>query len=76
LELLAAVGVLGEAVRVEWPHGKPVTLRARLGRDSLRGSLRRVGAEFFLEASVALEEGLDLSLCELLRLSVGQSRAG
>jgi hypothetical protein len=74
LELLAALEALGDQVRVEWPHGKPVTLRARLGRESLRGSLRRVGAEFFLEASVTLDQGLDLSLCELLRLSLGQGR--
>jgi len=74
LELLAGVAALGDEVRVEWPHGKPVTLRARLDRQSLRGRLRRVGAEFFLEASVALDQGLDLALCELLRLSVGQGR--
>lgn len=74
LELLASLQLLGDAIRVEWPHGKPLTLRARLGRESLRGSLRRVGAEFFLDASVALDQGLDLSLCELLRLSVGQGR--
>lgn len=74
LELLAALHTLGNQVRVEWPHGKPLTLRGRLGRQSLRGSVRRVGAEFFLEASAALDDGLDLPLVELLRLYVGQSR--
>ncbi|HYQ16402.1 MAG TPA: DEAD/DEAH box helicase [Polyangiaceae bacterium] len=74
LELLASLSSLGDQVRVEWPHGKPVTLRARLGRESLRGRLRRVGAAFFLDASFELTDGLELSLSELLRLSLGQGR--
>jgi hypothetical protein len=74
LELLAAVSAVGDGVRVEWPHGKPLTLRGRLGQRSIRGSLSRVGAEFFLEASAVLDDGLDLSLAELLRVYVGQSR--
>jgi len=74
LELLASLALLADEVRVEWPHGKPLTLRARLGLESVRGRLRRAGAEFFLEASVAIEPDVDLSLCELLRLSIGQGR--
>ncbi len=74
LELLASLATLGEQVRVEWPHGRPITLRARLGRDSLRGRLRRVGADFFLDASVVLDQDQELPLAELLRIYVGQTR--
>lgn len=72
LELLAALATLTDQVRVEWPHGKPLTLRGRLARSSLRGSLRRVGAEFFLDASLLLDEDLDLPLTQLLRLLAEQ----
>jgi superfamily II DNA or RNA helicase len=74
LELLGALSMLGDRVRVEWPHGKPLTLRARLGRKSIRGSVSRVGAEFFLEASALLDDGTELALADLLRVYVGQSR--
>jgi SNF2 family DNA or RNA helicase len=68
LELLATLAGLGDKVRVEWPHGKPLTLRGRLDVSSLRGRLRRAGAEFFLEANLSVDPDLELSLAQLLRL--------
>jgi superfamily II DNA or RNA helicase len=72
LELLAVLATLTEKVRVEWPHGKALSLRGRLERSSFRGNLRRAGAEFFLDASLMLDEQLDVPLTDLLRALVSQ----
>ena len=68
LQLLASLGALNDEVRVEWPQGKALTLRGRLDRKNLRGSLSRSGASFFLEASLAVDAELEVPLYELLRL--------
>jgi superfamily II DNA or RNA helicase len=68
LELLTCTATLGEKVRVEWPQGQPLKLLGRLERSSLRGSLRRVGTSFLLDARLTLGGELDLPLHELLAL--------
>lgn len=68
LELLASLTGLNDEVRVEWPQGRALRLRSRLDRKSLRGSMTRSGAAFFLEASLSVDDELDVPLGELLRL--------
>ncbi|HEY0464635.1 MAG TPA: DEAD/DEAH box helicase, partial [Polyangiaceae bacterium] len=68
LELLGALESLGDQVRVEWPQGKALSLRGRLDRSSLRGRISRGKSGFLLEANLNLDQDLDLSLYDLLRL--------
>ena len=68
LDLLGALEALGDRVRVEWPQGKALSLRARLDRTSLRGRISRGKSGFLLEANLNLDQELDLSLYDLLRL--------
>jgi SNF2-related domain/Helicase conserved C-terminal domain len=68
LDLLTCSAALGEKVRVEWPQGQALKLLGRLERSSMRGSVRRVGTSFLLDARLTLEGELELSLHELLAL--------
>ena len=68
LDLLGQLEALGDQARVEWPQGKALSLRARLDRSSLRGRIRRGKSGFLLEANLNLDQELDLSLYDLLRL--------
>jgi superfamily II DNA or RNA helicase len=68
LELVSALRELGDAVVVEWPQGTPVRLRAKLGRRSLRGRLKRDGGFFSLESTLEVDGDLSLELEQLLEL--------
>ena len=68
LELVSALHVLGSSVHVEWPQGKPLRLRARVGRRALRGALRRGKEFFFASGTVAIDSELSINLDDLLAL--------
>jgi superfamily II DNA or RNA helicase len=68
LALLSALRSLEERVHVEWPHGRPLRLRARLGRRSLRGGIRFESGHFLASGSLAVDDELGLGLGELLSL--------
>jgi len=68
LDLLGSLQALGDQARVEWPQGKALSLRGRLDRSSLRGRISRSKSGFLLEANLNLDQDLDLSLYDLLRV--------
>jgi superfamily II DNA or RNA helicase len=70
LALVARLRELGDRVRVEWPHGKPLTLRPRADRSNFRGSLSSVGSFFELDAKLEIERADGLGELEALQLDV------
>ena len=68
LELVSTLRGLGEAVIVEWPHGKPLRVLARVGRSALRGKLRSNGGWFTLDSTLSVDGELSLELAQLLEL--------
>ena len=68
LMLVSALRGLGERVHVEWPHGKPLRLRASLGRRALRGRISFERGTFLASGSLVVDDELGLGLGELLSL--------
>ncbi len=68
LALVSALHSMGDAVLVEWPHGKPLRVRARLGRRAMRGKLKNDKGLFSLDASIAIDAELSLELSQMLEL--------
>jgi superfamily II DNA or RNA helicase len=70
LELISKLRDLEGSVHVEWPHGTPLRLRARVSRRALRGGVTRASDFFLATGEVAVDEELSLGLRELLELVV------
>ncbi|MGC4091621.1 MAG: SNF2-related protein [Polyangiaceae bacterium] len=70
LELISKLRDLESSVHVEWPHGTPLRLRARVSRKGLRGGVTRASDFFLATGEVAVDEDLSLGLRELLELVV------
>jgi superfamily II DNA or RNA helicase len=70
LELISKLRDLEASVHVEWPHGTPLRLRARVSRKALRGGVTRASDFFLATGEVAVDEELSLGLRELLELLV------
>lgn len=68
LELVSSLREMGDAIRVEWPHGTPLRLRARVGRRSLKGKLQRAHGAFSLEAALEIDAELSMELEQILEL--------
>ena len=70
LELISKLRDLEASVHVEWPHGTPLRLRARVSRKGLRGGVTRASDFFLATGEVAVDAELSLGLRELLELLV------
>ena len=68
MALVAEIEALGSALRVEWPEGEPLRLRAELGPDSLFMSARGRGDWFSASGELRVDRELVLQLHELLAL--------
>jgi len=69
LELLEALAPLGERVRVEWPEGEPLRLRAVLGPEALQLRVRGRGDWFDTDGGLRVDRARVVALGELLALA-------
>jgi len=69
LELVSALKELESRVHVEWPMGKPLRLRGKVSRKSLRASISRASDFFLATGSLEVDSELSLELEELLGLA-------
>lgn len=68
LELVSQLRELEDRAHVEWPFGKKFAVRAKLGRHSLRASLRHEGGWFLASGNLQVDADLNLDLQQLLGL--------
>lgn len=68
LELLSQLREVGDGVQVQWPQGKPLTLRAKLGKRALHGWLRHEAGWFLAGGTLEVDSELSLELKQLVDL--------
>ncbi|MDE0103887.1 MAG: DEAD/DEAH box helicase [Bryobacterales bacterium] len=69
LELLEQLWQIGDGVVVGWPKGKPLRILGIAGTDRLALKIRKARDWFGIDGSIELDEGLVLSLRELIERS-------
>ncbi len=69
LELLEQLWQIGDGVIVGWPKGKPLRILGIAGTDRLALKIRKARDWFGIDGAIELDEGLVLSLRELIERS-------
>ncbi len=68
LELLSVLQRPDCRAAVEWPEGKPLRLRARVGRGALRARVERDASRFFAAGTLMVDGEASIELSELVAL--------